>query len=58
MTLFLNDLFGQLTESVAKHWQRFSQWFDFWRNLAAQSNRCLQYLLDRSAISHLLAFHL
>lgn len=58
ITLFLDDMFSQLTTTVAKQWQKFSQWFEFWKHLATFSPSCLNYLFRKEAISNFIDFQL
>lgn len=51
-------MLDQLTIGVAKHWQKFSQWFEFWKQVAMLSSRCLDYLFRKNTISSFLDFQL
>lgn len=58
VTECLDKMFAQLPNNVAKNWLKFSQYFEFWRVFAEQSDVCFEYLMRKEAISHFIDYHL
>jgi hypothetical protein len=55
---FLDKMFAELPNNVAKNWLKFSQYFEFWKVFAEQTEACYDYLMRKETISHFIDFQL